>query len=201
MEGPIWFGPIKYTRRVVFWLKDKKFRCDIPKEAREVLGFQRITADSLKELEQKYDKAAQDYDSKIVKRRKVIVYSLDAKMVEENLNFGGGTPLDQGAGLTVFARVMEELTYERRDRDKRYETVKSSLPEAMCYHWGEPHIVDVNNEMKVIDWTPEREEFFRQLGEALCELIRRCHKALSDDKKLIKAIDKRILKLPFNGKA
>ena len=45
------------------------------------------------------------------------------------------------------------------------------------------------DDSEVLEWTPEREEFFRQIGLAMEDLILRLNSVFGDTKKLLKFID------------
>jgi hypothetical protein len=189
------FGGYRYQRTVKFSLKSRKFIADLPRECTKVLGYWEISAESMKELESRFMQASNDYCSKTAERRKVIVYRIEPHLVEDN------TPLDpecsngaDGVGLSVFAAVMNELTYESERRHKSYEEVDSSIPVALSHSWS--RLDELHDGYLVIDWTEEREEFFRKLGVALIELVKRCHEEFGERDKLMKSIDRGLRLLP-----
>ncbi len=183
-----YFGGYYYQRTVTFSLKSKKFIVNLPKECTKVLPYWEISAESMKELEERFTQASNDYCSKTAKRRKVIVYRIEPHLVENEVPLDPGNPGgDKGVGLSVFATVMNELTYESERRRKTYEEIDSSIPVPLGHTWS--RLDELHDGYQVIDWTPEREEFFRKLGVALIELVKRCHDEFGEKQKLLKAID------------
>jgi len=187
------FGGVVYTRIVNFSIKLRKFSVAIPKECAEVLGYERIEDESLDGLEKKYRDASEAFLNTKAKMRKIIVYRIlmncgsDVRVGRSRFELLGYH--DDGIGLQVVAGVYVEKKYNftkagHEKLNTTYDQVKSSIPDFMSeevHHWN-------CKKYKILDWTPEREEFFRTFGEAMSKLCQRVSDFLGDEKKLLELI-------------
>ncbi len=200
-KSDVSFGGVKYTRIVNFSNKSKKFYVDIPKECANVMGYERIEDESLNGLEKKFLEGSEQFLNSKAKIRKVIAYKIlmnCGEVQEREIRFESLGYHEDGIGIQVIAGVYNEKVFDFKDgRGKKtknimYESIPSSIPGFMSeeiYYWN-------REKYKIVDWTPEREEFFRTFGEAMSKLCRMVRDFLGDEKKLLDLIAKGARILP-----
>ncbi len=170
------------------------FRIRLPMAAREILKCDEISAPTLKEVERLWDEKVREYKAARTVERKVIYYK-----VSSNSNLYGPDEHDpsddisfcEGVAIAVAAQVLTEtkITYSNGEETYSYRRERCTLPGSMC---------DVDRSFRpdhedeydhVIEWTPEREVFFKELGEAIEKLILKMNSLLGDRKQLLAVID------------
>jgi hypothetical protein len=186
------FGGVRYTRTVNFSNKTRLFSVAIPKECTDILGYDRISDATLDGLEKKYHDESQKLLDAKAKTRKVILYKVLMNCAHDDLPkcdaFEKLGYNHDGIGVQVIAGVYLEKKFSfQGDRQNTiYELVESSIPKLI----SEDGIYDWNHDKsRILDWTPEREEFFRTFGDAMSKLCRMVSKFFGDEKELLALIE------------
>ena len=151
---------------------------------REVLK-DRVTEyyNSPDELEISIKNMGKEYDEAITKKKKVIVYRLTmGKQAIEELDLYGfsgtaGTSI-LGYGFSVSYDLGMEYTIGGKSYIKGLDEGDLELDRKIFY------------DQKVIEWTQEREDFFKNLQEMTLDLCRKIGDFMGEDKETqLKAID------------
>lgn len=196
-RGQRGFGGYVYEQTITFSTRSKRFRVNLPEQCREALGLQYLEDESLAGLEKKLLAQSQAYLKMVSKERKVILYKIEMRIDTDGFQRDTLSFCD-GLGIAAYAGVFVETEYEgaaQASKIRRFKEVESTLPEALtCRHHNyDPDLA----KWKCIDWTPEREEFFRRLGEAMTELCRRADAFFADEQKMLERIASGSRILPF----
>jgi len=173
---------------------DGKFRIKVPGMFREKIGCSKEVVESTMDKAMKaFEKLGKQYRAAQTTTRKVILYKcgMQARIIgadgECKLDVDdSGCHFTPGVVLAVAAVVAEESTTYRGEGLRSYKSYKgleSSIPESLSEK------LRSDDDPEVLEWTPEREEFFRQIGLAMEDLILRLNSVFGDTKKLLKFID------------
>lgn len=170
-----WFAHEEFER-IITVNGEGEFKCVLPEFAAGVLGYGVVTDSTKEAVERKVKKASDDYLNSKATKRKVIIYSIKRSAhimtgTKENddwkciLNLGQ-VSFTEGIALDFYAGVYEETLFKSARAEKEhfeYELLPSSLPFSI-----EPckcgFLVSGYRAPNQVDWTPEREAFFMQLG-------------------------------------
>lgn len=190
----------KKWKKVIKIFKDGRFEISLPEEFRTVLGIEKISAETLDKVEKKFKDIRKEYEAAVTVSSKVILYEIEytayifgtpamakvfraeephdwdsmgrdsdvALIHQSDLHFANGT------ALSICCDVFEEFRTERPDGSilYRYEPVESSLPAGITSQASHLHRnYRETREENLLEWTPEREKFFADLGHALDGLI------------------------------
>lgn len=173
------------------------FSINLPKDLWEKLGINsHIQAKDLDTVLREWDSLVKQFDEAMTSRRKVIVYKLEVTarvyreerphqpiLDKDEINFTHGLAMDFAAG------VFEEEHVKLKGRENKiYHRTDTSIP----YGSGRLNHVEYHGrDYQIIDWSPEREEFFANVIGSFETLILRLHEFLGDEKpeKLLKLID------------
>lgn len=138
----------------------------------------RIYADRPQAAMEAIQKLASAYRHAISKRRRVIAYNV---RYDEDMHFE-----QDSMGVILKWAVGWELRTGSRVQLMNYEPPNRGV--TVCN--GGPILSDVREkDLKIMDWTDERERFFRNLTASLEALKERCKSFLGDEKRLALAID------------
>ena len=185
--------------------KDGVFKIIIPTTAREILGIKEVTADTVEKVERLWMKKIEEYKTAKTTTRKVIHYRFennssimgpDSKDPDDqiciysssDISFCNGVAIALSAGVFIEA----ETVYSDGKKTYRYEEVESTFPSSMHGSHTDfgPSVRYREDSLKsMIDWTPEREAFFKQMGEAIEQLILKMDGVMNDKKKLLEIAD------------
>lgn len=158
---------------------DGTFYCKIPPKAAEILGCSdKISAETLVDLEREFDRCIDAAVNHDVQESKVILYcialkgSIDGRPKFDEISFCSGL------GLSLIAGVFKRLQYKvtKVGLSTKYELLKSSIPEsAMTYGSSELGsgytIPEHDDDIFCLEWTKEREKFFANAVSGLEDLI------------------------------
>jgi len=176
---------------------DGKFRIKVPGMFQEKIGCSKeVVEPTMDKAWKAFNKLWKQYRAAQTTTRKVILYQCG--MQARIIGADGECKLDvddsdchftPGIVLAVAAVVAEESTTYRGEGQRSYKNYKgldSSIPESLSRKLRR---VGCKDDSEVLEWTPEREEFFRQIGLAMEDLILRLNSVFGDTKKLLKFID------------
>lgn len=168
--------------------KDGVFHIRLPMAARDILKCDEISAPTLKEVEKLWDEKMGKYKSARTIERKVIYYRIQCNSSEYE---GEDISFCDGVALAVAAQVLTETkgTYSDGKKSYSYRVEKSSLPDSMTRVDRSFHGLQNEDPDCMIDWTPEREAFFKQVGEAIDQLIVKLDSVLNNRERLLEIID------------
>jgi hypothetical protein len=190
------FGGERIEFQIWYSAKNKFFiKGGLPTKVANVLGNKISTEyyDSPMSLSVAMNLFAKDYDDAIHTAKKVIVYNIcfGASVIEDinatGTKYSGSLKnRTQGTGFNFNYHICIQHTIENKVVIK--ELVKKYFTEGELVESN--HVYHVDYDESVIDWTPEREQFFSDLKETTNEL---CEKIRSffgdDDTKRLQAID------------
>ena len=190
--------------------KEGVFRIRLPVAARKILQCEEISAPTLKEVEDLWDEKVEEYKQARTVERKVIYYRFESNSAicrpDPNDPEGLECIFDsddisfcEGVAIAVSAQVLTEttITYSDGKEFRTYNETKSSLPSSMT-NVDRSYVPGANEDRdQIIEWTPERELFFKELGEAIETLILKMDNLLKDQKQLLEAIDSGARALEF----
>lgn len=177
----------------------------LPMHILEVLGDQIITElyDSPDQLDLAIRDFAKDYDAAILTSKKVIIYRINfGNDTLEGLDLIGTKYLGGvGIGVRGYGFNFDYHIGMQHTIDKKI-IIKKFVPEFYdSDHLVESHhVYNIKQDETIIDWTFEREQFFRDLKEStniLCDKITKFFG--KDDASRLKAIDSGV-KLLSDGK-
>lgn len=169
---------------------DGEFSCQLPPQVHQLLGVSRVVGRTLSEVENNVKKTIAEYDAATTTKRKVICYKFqascrikdsDGRLVLElkEVSFSSGCALSLGAAVYTEDHVARRGQHDQYNYKKEQSTIPVSLSDRIDVRsWlSEPHA-------NLLEWTPEREEFFRQMGLALEKLILKLHELTGDNEGL-----------------
>lgn len=157
-----------------------EFSAAYPPEMVRMLGKSKATGKSLKECETDFWAGVQDFKTANRKTRKVIAYRIETE----------GRSFRSGIGCNLTAQVYEEefIEVDGQDPRKEYTELENSLPDEMTtLGMGESNY-SYPQRAKIIDWTEEREAFFKHLGESLLAVINAVAE-IRNTEKLLELVD------------
>ena len=169
----------KRFKRVVRCDADGSFSCDLPTDIALTLEKKRVTGSSFEECVKKWERSISEHMESCTVRTKVIAYQVsDSDMFE------------QGIAVRVAAGVFEEVVTRGGNFCRiAYEAKKSSLHKEMdCGGKDLVRGIYSSRPPLVIDWTEEREAFFKRIGDALMRVQGELEK-LHDPSRALEIID------------
>ncbi len=185
VEGPN--GREDYTQVVKYSLKSFKFTIDLPDFMKDVWVKGFVEADTYKEVSKAFKSAMNDYRNLCSTFRQVILYSVTSDPVDSRY----------GCTLKVIAAVYSERVTKYPSGSERldYTPVESSLASShLRTHRGQwPTWNDEPGNHGVLDWTEQRETFFKYVLDTLAELTRRVNEITKDEKTLLGIADAGLL--------
>lgn len=180
-----------WKRVIKFNSKSEDFIIALPEWTHEALRIQEVRAKTLDEAERKFNKAIEDYKEANCVETKVIKYSLKTtayifKDFTSNFGEGGGCILHTNE-ISFTDGACMEFSY--------YIAIKKQYPHNTTYKYidgntghGEGDSCD-----KEMEWTPEREKFFRETEKSFNKLIVKAYEFFNQDEKdLLENINKGI---------
>ena len=204
-----WFEGREFVRRVRFSSRSGLFSITLPKVIERTMGISEVRSETLDGVNTEYKRVLREYRDSQTTERKVIVYKVEANAYVWRLPDGAPVGDDDdgasvvfqvkdisfadGCGLTIFAEVMIERTLRTADGKESvsYEEVDDdTLPKSL--NQGNGRVADqfgATDDVKVVDWTPEREAWFRHIGLQLEDMVVNVCKALGNEKTAIELMD------------
>jgi hypothetical protein len=163
-------------KKVVRVNKDGLFKIAYPSEVVELLGDPNdAVAKTKDEAERKWENRLKEFAEAMTETRKVIVYRIliqsiiqggDTSLRREDISFG------HGIGVLLWADVFEETHVINTDGTGRYnyKRIKDTTLPSSVRNGGRfpPRVGETGKrESRIMDWTPEREEFFCHVANLL----------------------------------
>ena len=178
--------------RVRFSAKSGLFAIRMQPKIVEKLGIgSDVSADTLDAVEKKYWKTIKDYKEARTTRRKVIAYKVEAQVNIERAEGGvyfkrQDISFADGCGLTVYAEIAIEESHHQADGDIHlsFEHVANTLlPRGMFLadHGITQNFGRVDKDIKIIDWTLEREKWFAHVGRQLENMVMNVSETLGNE--------------------
>lgn len=181
---------INYSRKLQFYARG------IPEEVLHVSEIETITADTEKQLLINLHQAINLYHDKIKSSKKVIAYTIYAA-AETVMNRTGvgrleghkpGVPKGfdhlplgcDGSGFTIEWEILMEV----KAKTIEYYPLNDGVISSYKKH--------INPNKKIIDWTPQREQAFKNIDLALERMVINLMNKLADTKTLLYNIDNNI---------
>lgn len=174
-------GFLKITK---YTSKTKNFTIELPDYMQGVLDKKEVKGKTQDEVDNAFRKAIREYELRILSKRKVIIYSLLANVDEEiegkqfqmdNLGQYGRVS-ENSTGMALWFQVC----WETKD-DIRYKYYDLN-----GYSVGRP---SYSSHWDVMEYTPEREKFFKELSHRIAVLVYNANSVLGQKKKLINMIN------------
>jgi hypothetical protein len=204
-----WFEGKEFVRRVRFSSRDGRFAVTLPKVVERTMGICEVGSDTFEGVEREYKRVLKKYRESKTTERKVIIYKVEANAwvvrtpdgAPANIEDDDGSVVFQvkdisfadGCGITVYADVMIERTLRTAGGEESvsYEDVEGhTLPRSLS--GGDSRVADqfgAVDDAQVIDWTPEREAWFRHVGLQLENMVMNVCETLGDPKKAVELMD------------
>lgn len=154
-----------------------EFSADFPSPMVYILGRSKAKGKSLKECETDFWAGVQDFKEAHTQKRKVIAYMMEG---------GGDLAFRCGIAMQLTAVVYEETKIAVDGEKPRceYSEVESTLPDEMTYVGNRYSHYTFPQNAELIDWTPEREAFFKNLGDAMLAVVKAVSEIRDADKLL-----------------
>jgi len=174
-------GHGEFVKKIKYTSRSESFSIDLPNWMAESLDYSRVEGNTEIIARRKFDEAYEEYKARKTSIRKVIAYAVQihAYIFDENdvclLNKKDITFFEGDCAFGMGFKILHESTYN--DRITYYVAD------------GHRHKVDINDGWIVIDWTEDREKFFKETMKELESLILRVNKFFEDDKKFLDMID------------
>lgn len=174
-------GVGEFIVEVEYAVRKKSFIIKLPDKVKETIGKAMVAAETFDDAKDQFSESIKEYNNAKTIERKVIVYHFRATawvmdeeerrciFREDEVSFAKGTALD------LFYEVLVEKTLFNR---KSYHYLNGN------YAYGD------NEGFQVMDWTEQREDFFKMLNKGLQHTIMKAHaffNANNDD--IMKFID------------
>lgn len=162
--GKPWTGSIKFES------KNESFFMNLPKEISEKTGRRTVQAGTLEELREDFKSAINEYGELIKTSRKIIAFRAKSKLKKEDGHpgetregysgiFGQRSSVFEGQLELAFAVGMEA----KRGGRLEYKDLNGSRFDDDLISWsGSPKYGT-----RVVDWTAEREAFFRSMIDSI----------------------------------
>ena len=184
----------EFVRIIKFSSREGYFSCNLPPWIVEILNTKRVIGDTLDEVKNNYMKALKEAKTKSTVVRKVITYEIkvagyifrptkespDGRCILRRNSRGWGSDISPYTGLEIAYNVGEERTITVGGKTR-------------IEYWDiDPDMSSPSRESAfktTIDWTPQREEFFKRLKYQMEELILKAVEFLDDSKTLLDMID------------
>ena len=198
-----------FVKKIRFSSRSGLFAITLPKQLEKRMDIGEVTSETLVGVEKAFKEAIARYKAAQTTSRKVIVYKIEANAWVYRKPDGqpatehdhdaevvfqeSGISFAEGCGLTIYADVMIENTLVTADgqKSKSYEDVEHSIPRSLGRDGGH-RIADrwgTVDDAVVIDWTPEREAWFRHVGTQFEDLVMKVFTTLGDTKKALQLMD------------
>lgn len=199
----------EFVKRVRFSSRSGLFSITLPRQIQERMNVGEVSSDTMKGVQAEFKKTVDMYKAAQTTERKVIVYKVEVNAWVWRLPDGAPAGSDDddasvvfqandisfadGCGLTIFAEVMVERTLRTADGEESlsYEEVdEHTLPKSLGL--GNNRIADrfgTTEDVRVIDWTPEREAWFRDVGLRLEDMVVNVCRTLGDTERALQLMD------------
>lgn len=178
----------EYKRQVRYTNKDG-FTCVIPAEAARVVGYASVGGKSCEDCVRNWEKAMENWKTALTVTTKVILYRVQRNIfmsTRPDFPVAGQDRHDwkctmstadisfcEGMALAITAGVFEEKAITINGKTHySYDMIQDRLPDSieekaarLEHSYGRP------DDVKRLEWTPEREDFFRKIARGLEALI------------------------------
>ena len=177
-------GALKFKKIITYSSTDDKFRIILPEYWHGPLGKKQVFADSRKLVNRLFIEARIEYEFRVKSKKKVIVYSFlsnihieiqGEKIETDDLNIYG-EKAETTTGLAIWYQVAWETV--TKEGGKKWYNLKGFSVDKPSY----------KSQFGVMDYTPEREEFFKLLSHEIAVLAFNAHSFLTQ-KELPQIID------------
>lgn len=165
------------------------FSCELPDYVAEDLGLdvkqEAPSGKSMGECLVSWAEKVKEYEKRTTTKTKVICFHFD-----RDISFS------EGLSLSVAARVMEETTITHRNGKKvyNYDDVDDDLPHQLTQGYRPAFRGEYCENQ--IPWTPEAEQFFTDLANAMEQLIEKLEGITTTPESVIKFIETGVKLLP-----
>lgn len=219
------FEGANFVVRIRFSARSGLFSITLPEAVNQGMGVKEITSDTLNGVQAEYKKTLKEYRNSKTTERKVIVYQVEGnawvyrrsddspgRVHSDDDADDDATVLFQandisfgdGCGLMIYAEVMIERT--RKSQDESYVSYKevedTTIPRSLSKSDGRTaDEFGTTDGIQVIDWTPEREKWFSDIGCRLEDMVMNVYQTLKDEKTALQLMDSgRMLMAPAEEK-
>lgn len=169
-----------FKKEIVYSSKSKDFTIALPDWMAEIVGYDKICYHTEDGADKRFWEAYEEYKKRLTKRQKVIAYivQINADVSSENgeeclLSKNDISFFEGDYAFGIGYKVLTESVYDDRK----------------TYYDMENHRITLNGEWTIIDWTEQREKFFKETIKDLENLILRVNEFFQDNNKLLKLID------------
>jgi hypothetical protein len=202
---------VDFVRIITYDAKAEKFSTTLPEWWSKILGYGTIFAETERELEVAWHEAQERFEELTTNKRKIIVYSFKSSAVlsatkKGELIAGFGEDFDHvvfrsdqhgdehamsftdGTALDVWFNVGYETTSKFEEYKTYTDLEMSKIGDSR------------NKDLHVMEWTPEREDFFVNFRLELTKMIYKLEVFLNgSEQRMVKLIDefKSVPALPF----
>jgi len=180
-----WYLVVKYTST------DDFFYVDLPDYIQSVVGKRMVRSDTRKGAIEAFKKAVREYEIRVLSKRKIILYLFRAN-VKGEVN---GEPYEKYT-LSLYHQQRELSSALNLWWTVCYETglpEHTNAKENTLYYNLDGSKLDLpytsREDRIAIDWTEDREAFFRSFSQQLAELVYKADGFLNKTDDLLKLID------------
>lgn len=157
-----------YRAQIIFDSEREVFRIKFPKYVKDVVTWEDASGKTLAEAREEWDRIIKEYGERVATRRKVILFTTKAEVRRQDPDPGedrGGSrwnvkEFDYEGILKIRFFVGYETT---KGDEKEYKDELGHRPDQHFTYYGR----NIGDDVKVIDWTQEREDFFRSLIDTI----------------------------------
>lgn len=194
----------KDFKRVIRVGSTGNFSCEVPAAVTNTLGIKAVTGATLEQCMSEFNAALIRYKESRTEVRKVIIYAVKSRACiwdnrEERVIFRSDEiHFSDGLCLSVCVGVFNERKISATDGSAHYayDLLECDLPRSICeYSNVLTSCLQGQQATKIIDWTPEREEFFNRIGKGLEAAVLQLSQ-LSNPATVLQLADSGVLALP-----
>lgn len=179
----------KIYREIFYTSKRNKFYAPLPEIVAKFLDKKEVEADSLEACKNLWNRTLQEYIDRNTQKKKVIAYKVEANAIvygnDDKIIFRREDIDDWGekrTGLTIAYTICYESIY---NKEKEYVDENNNN-------------AGIGSDYKIIEWNPQREEFFNQMELRLAYMVQKIFNFLTkqNKKRLLETIDSGMKLLP-----
>lgn len=177
----IYFNDKPFMRTIRYSVKLTKFLIKLPTEVSVAMCVDDVAGDSESDVIDNFKAILKEYSGKKAKKKKIIVYKFpmsgEVKAGRKTHTFSDGYSSDahNDYSLGIHYRIMFKCKLGDQDYYAHSDGTRD--------RWG------LEDEDKSIDWTVERELFFKDLKDSLGKLMLKVDKFLCNKKSIMKMIE------------
>jgi hypothetical protein len=165
-----------YVMKVHLDPRSGPFYINPPEEVMELMGVKTVSATKMVEVLKKFNELMVEFYKQSIRVRKIIAYKINISAtiysygdngdVIECLLNRNDVPFCKGKGLQIEWGIYEERTYGFH------------VSYAKKCSDGTSYVIHDIGGRKIIDWTEQRESFFRSIDKCMDELLLRIHRQI-----------------------